>query len=423
MNTTIDYARVLDQKDQLGHFRDEFYSKEDTIYLDGNSLGLLSKRSEESVYHLLNSWKDYAIEGWMNGLTPWFYLSEELGSKMGQLIGANEKEVIVTGSTTSNLHQLLATFFNPTPTRNRILADELTFPSDIYAMKSQLKLKGLSPSEHLIQVESKDGYILDEQDIIEAMDNSIQMVILSSVLYRSGQLLDMKRLITAAHERGILIGFDLAHSIGVIPHDFNELQPDFAFWCNYKYLNSGPGSVGGLYVNERHFGKEPGLAGWFSSNKEKQFDMEHVLQFEHHAGAFQVGTPHILSLAPIIGSLELFQEAGMKNVHEKSLALTSYFMELIEQELTQYSFKIINPREDNKRGGHVCLHHQEAASICKALRSHQVIPDYREPNLLRLAPIAFYNKYEEVWKTVEILKEIMEKEEYRLYKNERNVIA
>ncbi len=423
MKYTIDYARDLDQKDPLSHFKNEFYTKEDTIYLDGNSLGLLSKRAEKNVLTLLNTWKDYSIEGWMNGPKPWFFLSEELSANMAPLIGAKEKEVMVTGSTTVNLHQLVGTFFNPTKSKNKILADELTFPSDIYAIKSQLKLKGLSPKKHLIQVKSRDGYTLDEEDIIDAMDNDIQLIILSSVLYRSGQLLDMKKLINAAHQRGILIGFDLAHSIGVIPHNFNELKPDFAFWCNYKYVNSGPGSVGGLYVNERHFGKEPGLSGWFSSIKEKQFDMDHELSHEHHAGAFQIGTPHILSLAPIVGSLELFHEAGITNIHNKSKALTSYFMDLIDHELASYKFTIINPREDSKRGGHVCLNHEEAASICKALKSHNIIPDYREPNLIRLAPIAFYNTFEDLWKTVQILKEIMDKEEYRQFKNKRDVIA
>lgn len=423
MKYTIEHARELDQKDTLSHFRDEFYIEEGTIYLDGNSLGLLSKRAESSVLQLLKSWKDYGIEGWMSGTSPWFYLSETLGAKMASLIHAKENEVIVTGSTTVNLHQLLATFFKPIGTRKKIIADELTFPSDIYAIKSQLKNKGLSPDEHLIRVKSRDGYTLHEEDIIQAMTEEVSLIILSSVLYRSGQLLNMKRLVEAAHEKGILIGFDLAHSIGVIPHSFKEIKPDFAFWCSYKYVNGGPGAVGGLYVNECHFGTEPGLAGWFSSVKNKQFDMKHELEHEHHAGAYQIGTPHILSIAPILGSLELFEEAGIHTLRAKSLIITDFLMKLIEQELEPYDFTIINPREDKLRGGHVCLHHDEAASICKALKAYQVIPDYREPNLIRLAPIAFYTSFEEVWKVVQIVKDIMEKEVYKQYKNEREVIA
>jgi kynureninase len=423
MQYTLDYAKELDQQDHLSHYRNEFYTKEGTIYLDGNSLGLLSRRAEESVHLLLESWKEHAIEGWMNGQYPWFYLSEDLGAKMASLIGAKEKEVILTGSTTVNLHQLLATFYRPTDTRTKIVADELTFPSDIYAIKSQLKLKGLSPEEHFVQVKSRDGFLLDEEDIINALDEEVFMVVLSSVLYRSGQLIDMKKLVNAAHQRGVIIGFDLAHSIGVIPHQFQEIQPDFAFWCTYKYVNSGPGSVGGLYINERHFGIEPGIAGWFSSIKSKQFDMEHDLQHEHDAGAFQIGTPHILSVAPLVGSLELFQEAGIKRIREKSLLITDYLMNLIDKELSPFSFTIINPREDHRRGGHVCLHHHDAASICKALKSHHIIPDYREPNLIRIAPIAFYTSFEEVWNTVQIIKKIMLQKEYKNFKNERDVIA
>jgi kynureninase len=423
MQYTIDFAKEQDKQDLLSAYRNEFYIKEGIIYLDGNSLGILSKRAEDSVQTMLQSWKEYAIEGWMNGEHPWFYLSENLGARMAGLIGAKENEVIVTGSTTINLHQLLASFYSPSTGRTKIIADELTFPSDIYAMKSQIKLKGLSPEEHLIQVQSNDGYLLNEDAIIEAMDENTSIVVLSSVLYRSGQLLDMKKLVEAAHERGILIGFDLAHSIGVIPHDFGHIQPDFAFWCNYKYVNSGPGSVGGLYVNEKHFGMEPGISGWFSSKKDKQFDMEHELNFEHHAGAFQVGTPHILSIAPIIGSLQLFEEAGIENIRNKSLKLTNFLINLIDQELTSFDFTIINPRADEERGGHVCLHHSEAASVCKALKSRGIIPDYREPSLIRLAPVSFYTSYEEVWRAVQILKGIMVQGEYKEFKNTRNVIA
>ncbi|MBM7659583.1 kynureninase [Bacillus mesophilus] len=423
MQYTLDFAKDLDKQDLLSTYRNEFYIKEGIIYLDGNSLGLLSKRAEDSVKNMLESWKEHAIEGWMNGENPWFFLSENLGSKMAGLVGAKENEVIVTGSTTINLHQLIASFYNPSTGRTKIIADELTFPSDIYAMKSQIKLKGLSPEEHLVQVKSNDGYLLNEDDLIAAMDENTSLVILSSVLYRSGQLLDMKKLVEAAHERGILIGFDLAHSIGVIPHDFANIQPDFAFWCNYKYVNSGPGSVGGLYVNEKHFGVEPGISGWFSSKKDKQFDMEHELNYEHHAGAFQVGTPHILSIAPIIGSLQIFEEAGIDKIRRKSLQLTNFLMMLIDSELTNLDFTIINPRVDEKRGGHVCLHHSEAASICKALKAHGIIPDYREPSLIRLAPVSFYTSYEEVWRAVQVLKEIMVQGDYKKFKNTRNVIA
>src|SRR5699024_10525498 len=252
--------------------------------------------------------------------------------------------------------------------RTRIVADELNFPSDIYALKSQLALKGFDPDEELIRVKSKDGHTLKTADIITHMTDDVALIVLPSVLYRSGQILDMKTLTAEAHKRNILIGFDLCHSIGAIGHHLSDWGVDFAFWCTYKHLNGGPGSVGGLYVHRRHLGKIPGLAGWFSSNKEKQFDMEHELTPAGDAGAFQIGTPHVLSAAPLIGSLEMFQEIGIEQIRQKSLRLTAYMMELIEGELGYYGFKIVNPLNDTERGGHIFLEHPEAARICKALK-------------------------------------------------------
>ncbi|WP_188455170.1 kynureninase [Virgibacillus oceani] len=422
MNTEKTYAAYLDQQDDLKSFRDEFYIPNNTIYFDGNSLGLLSKRAEQSVESILNSWKRYAIDGWSEGAQPWYYLSEKLGSMSCELVGAEPEEVVVTGSTTTNLHQLVASFYNPEGRKTKILADELNFPSDIYALKSQLKLKGYDTS-HLIQVKSQDGNTLNTQSIIAAMTDDVALIVLPSVLYRSGQILDMKTLTYEAHKRGIIIGFDLCHSIGSIPHHLSEWGVDFAFWCNYKHLNGGPGSVASLYVNKKHFGNEPGLAGWFSSDKEKQFDMEHTLTPAQNAGAYQIGTPHLLSSAPLLGTLELFQEAGIKRVREKSLRLTNYLMELIEAELSGYGFTIANPKDDAARGGHVFLEHKEAARICKALKTDGVIPDFRTPNGIRLAPVALYNTFREVWQTVKILKTIMVEERYNKFENKRGVIA
>jgi kynureninase len=420
---SLDYARELDQKDPLAKFRDRFYIPEGTIYLDGNSLGLLSKEAERAVLELINTWKTYGIDGWTQGEHPWFYLAETLGRLTAPLVGAHPSEVVVTGSTTVNLHQLVATFYHPQGKRTKILADELNFPSDIYALQSQLILKGLDPEEHLIRVKSRDGRTLEEEDLIDAMTDEVALIVLPSVLYRSGQLLNLKRLTLAAHERGIPIGFDLCHSIGAIPHALSEWDVDFAFWCTYKYLNGGPGSVAGLYVHQRHFGRLPGLAGWFSSDKEKQFDMEHVLTPAQDAGAYQMGTPHILSMAPLIGSLQLFQEAGIEAIRQKSLKQTRYMLNLIQHELDGYGFAIGNPLEDERRGGHVLLEHPEAARICKALKAHGIIPDFRSPNGIRLAPVALYNRYEEVWHTVQILKRIMDEELYKQYSNTREVVA
>ena len=420
---SAEFAALLDREDCLGHFRQEFYLRPDSIYLDGNSLGLLSKRAEKTLLESLADWKENGIDGWMEGKHPWFYLSEKLGELTAPLVGALPEEVIVSGSTTVNLHQLVATFYKPEGKRTKILADELNFPSDIYALQSQLRIHGYDPDTHLIRVKSRDGRFLDEDDLIEAMTDEVALVVLPTVLYRSGQILDMKRLTRAAHERGIMIGFDGCHSIGAIPHSFSDWGVDFAYWCSYKHLNGGPGAVAGLYVNSKHFGKKPGLAGWFGSRKDKQFDMEHILTPAETAGAYQIGTPHVLSLAPLLGSLEMFAEAGIENIRDKSLKINRYLMDLIEHEIAGAGFKIGSPDEDFKRGGHVSLEHTEAARICKALKEKGIVPDFRAPNIVRLAPVALYTSYSDVWNSVQVLKEIMDKKLYEKFSNQRGVIA
>lgn len=422
-STSLNYAKKLDEQDVLGIYRQEFYVKQDVIYMDGNSLGLLSKRAEKSVLKFLDSWKQYGIDGWTKGEHPWFYFPETLSEMCAPLVGTSKEEVIITGSTTANLHQLVASFYRPDGKRTKIVVDELNFPSDLYAVSSQLSLHGLDAEEHMILVKSRDGYTLQEEDIIEAMTDDVALIVLPSVLYRSGQVLDIQLLTEAAHERNIVIGFDLCHSIGSVPHELDKWGVDFAFWCNYKHLNGGPGATGGLYVNRKHFGRKPGLAGWFGSDKEKQFDLSTQMIPASDAGAYQIGTPHILSSAPLLGSFEMFGEVGMDAIREKSLKLTDYMMMLIELELSEYNFKMANPREPEKRGGHVFLVHEEAARICKALKENLVIPDFRSPNGIRLAPVALYNSFEDVWKTVQILKMIMGEELYKKYENKRDVVA
>ncbi len=423
MERTRKTAERWDQEDDLSRYREEFYLPEGQIYLDGNSLGLMSKRAEQTCLDVLNSWRKCGIDGWTSGRYPWFSLSEELGKKSAPLVGADPAEVIVTGSTTVNLHQLLATFYRPEGKRTKILADSLTFPSDIYAMQSHLRLHGLDPGKHLIQVASRDGQLLDEEDLIAAMTDEVAIIVLPSVLYRSGQVLDMKRLTEAARKRGIFIGFDLCHSVGAIPHHLHDWGVDFAFWCNYKYLNGGPGAVASLFVHDKHHGGRPGLAGWFSSDKRVQFDMDHRLVPAADAGAYQIGTPHILSLAPLIGSLEMFNDAGIDLIRKKSLKQTRFLMELVEQELGEWRFAMGNPIEDERRGGHISLAHREAVRICKSLKEKGVVPDFRPPDVIRLAPVALYTSYTEIWEAVRILKEIMETKDYRRHKARREVVS
>lgn len=421
--STKDHAKALDSLDDLARFRDEFYLEDGVIYMDGNSLGLLSVRAEKAVIEVLNDWKKLGIRGWTEGGRPWFYLSERLGGMAAPLVGAAPEEVVVTGSTTTNIHQLVSTFYQPEKDRTKILATGLDFPTDIYALKSQLQLRGFDASEHLIRVESRDGRISDEDDIVAAMSGEVALVFLPTVIYRSGQLLDIEYLTRAAHERGILIGYDAAHSIGSVPHSFSDWGVDFALWCSYKHMNGGPGAAAGLYVNRRHFGRLPGLSGWFGSDKSRQFDMEHEFVPAGSAGAYQIGTPHVLSVAPLLGSLEMFAEAGIERVRAKSLKINRYLVDLIQAELDGMGFSIETPLQDERRGGHIALEHKEAARICEALKEEGVVPDFRAPNVIRLAPAALYTSYTEVWEMVQALKNIMIDHRYEKYENQRGVVA
>ena len=408
-------AQILDREDALSDFRQRFYLLEKKIYMDGNSLGLLSEDAEEVLHRLIDQWKRMGINGWLEAKPRWYDYAEELGKRQSALVGALPEEVIISSSTTVNLHTLVGTFYHPQGKRRKILADELNFPSDIYALKSQIKLKGLDPNKNLILVKSRDGRFLEEEDIVRAMDDKTALILLPGVLYRSGQLLNIEYLTKKAREKGIPIGFDCSHSVGAVPHYFDRWDLDFAFWCNYKYMNNGPGGVASLFINKRHFSKGPSLAGWWGYRKDKQFDMSLDFEKAKGAGGWQIGTPHLLSLAPLEGSLKIFCEAGMEKIREKSVQLTSYLIFLIRLlGLTDYHyhFSIGSPLDKKRRGGHVAIEHDDAARINKALKNRGIIPDFRYPNIIRLAPIALYNTFYEVWQVVEALKEIIDRKEH-----------
>lgn len=420
------FAHKLDQKDSLASFRDRFYIPDNTIYMDGNSLGLLSKDAEYSVTRIMNEWRDLAIKGWLQAKTPWFYLAEEIGKKVANIVGAKPEELIMTGTTTVNIHALLSSFYKPEGPRTKILADELNFPSDIYALKGQIKLRNLDPQENLILTPSEDGYVLDEDRIVELMTDQVAVAFLPSVLYRTGQLLDMEYLTRKAHEKDIMIGFDCSHSAGLVPHQFNKWGVDFAVFCSYKYLNGGPGCSAFLYVNETHFGKEPLLAGWFGNNKDTQFNMSLNFEPADTAGAWQISSPGILGSAPMEGSIDLINEAGIQRIREKSKKLTSYLVFLIQEYLSTkpYNFKIVSPEDPESRSGHIAITRKnELYRINEALKSKGVIPDYRPPGLIRLAPSPLYNSFEDVWNVVQYLKGIIDASEYENFSSERDAIS
>ncbi|UCG01800.1 MAG: kynureninase [Candidatus Heimdallarchaeota archaeon] len=411
--TTEKYAKNLDLEDPLAKFRSRFFIPKDTIYLDGNSLGLFPRDAEKCILRVMKEWKTLGIQGWFESERPWWYYGENLGAIAAPLVGAEPNEVVATGTTTINLHSLVSTFYHPKGKKTKILADELDFPTDIYALKSQLKLKGLNPEEHLVLAPS-NGRFFDEKKIVELMTEEIALVMLPSALYRSGQLLDMAYLTKEAHTRDIPIGFDCCHSVGAVPHYFDDWGVDFAVWCSYKYLNSGPGGTAFLYINKKHFNKDPGLTGWFGYVKEKQFEM--LLDFEHakSAGGWQMSSSNILCSAPIEGALDVMLEAGIERIREKSIKLTEYLIHLTDHLLAEspYNFEVGTPRDPDRRTGHIALEHDEAFRISEALKARGVVTDYRPPNIVRVAPVALYNTYHEVWKIVQILQEIIDNREY-----------
>ena len=424
-----EHARQLDHDDPLRGFRAHFHPlPAGQIYLDGNSLGLLPLAAEASVQRALDAWKTLAIGGWLDAAPPWFTLAERLAARVAPLVGARPGEVVVANSTTVNLHQLLGTLHPPAgrDARTKILAFADEFPSDLHAIASHLRGRGLDPAQHLTLVPSGADGLLDEDAVLRAFadDPGVRLAVLPAVVYTTGQLLDLPTLTAGAHRAGVVIGFDLSHSIGVVPHTLNGDGADFAFWCHYKYLNAGPGAPGGLYLHARHAGRPPGLAGWWGAHKERMFDMSREHDPADGAAALQIGTPTILGLAALDGALDATEAAGITAIRRKSLALTAYLMAQLAARLpfAEGAFRFANPPSDHRRGGHVALAHPEGARLCRALKDAGVITDFRPPDIVRLAPVPLYNTFEECHETVDRLGRILAERTYLNYPTERALV-
>ncbi len=372
------------------------------VYLDGNSLGPLSYAAQAATERRLKQWQHLAVGGW----DEWFGLAERLSPALARLVGAKSEEVIATGSITSNLHALLATFYRPGGARRNLLATCLDFPSDLYALSAWAERLGGT----LKLVPSRDGHTLHDDDVRAALTPDIALAVLPTVLYRSGQLLDVTALTRHAHDAGALIGWDAAHSIGALPHAFHDAGVDFAVWCSYKYLNAGPGAPGGLFVHERHFDRTPGLPGWWGHDKASQFEMAPTFRKAAGAGAYQQGTPSIVALGGLEGALGIFEEVSIGAVRTRSLELTAYLIALADEHLPECVVK--TPRDPTRRGGHVVLAHPDARLLSLALRQRRIVPDYRSPDLLRLAPVALYNTEAELDETVRVLRGLLESGAY-----------
>ncbi|KAJ0175349.1 hypothetical protein K1T71_009490 [Dendrolimus kikuchii] len=417
LKNTADFAILLDNNDPIGHFRKRFYIKKGVIYLCGNSLGLASKDAEEHLEDVVIKWKEEGVKIWAVDDSKYLQYASKLSELMAPLVGANADEITIVGCTTLSIHQAICTLYEPTKFRYKILVDDLNFPTDRYAVDGQVRLKGFDPKDAVKVIKSRDGKFIDENDIIDGITDDVALILLPTVLYRSAQVLDMQKVTKAAKKSGVIIGWDLCHAVGAIEIDLKTIDADFAIWCTYKYLNGGPGSPAALYMNRRHFKKLPGLAGWYGNKLQTQFLLRQEFEHEQSASGLQIGTPTLFSMAPLEGALKIFNEAGIKNIRKKSLHITGYLMYLIETKLVQYRFSIGNHKDDAKRGGHICLEHDEAFRISVALKSKNVVVDFREPNVIRLTPAALYISYQEMYDLVDILEDIMKKELYKQFSN------
>ncbi|MDY8138607.1 kynureninase [Aquimarina sp. 2201CG5-10] len=416
--TSLAYAKELDQKDKIGHYRDQFHiPKDDTgkdwIYMCGNSLGLQPKTTKEYVQQELDDWANYGVEGHFEAKTPWMPYHEFLTDAMAKVVGAKPLEVVIMNTLTTNLHLLMVSFYQPTKTKYKIVIESDAFPSDRYAVESQLRFHGFDHEEGLIEWKPREGEELlrmdDLETILDQQGDEIALLLIGGVNYYTGQFLDIKKIADLGHAQNCMVGIDLAHGVGNIKPELHHSGVDFAAWCTYKYLNSGPGSLGGLFVHEKHaHNKElKRFAGWWSHNKDTRFNMRQDFDVMPGAEGYQLSNPPILSMAAIKASLDIFEKVGMDVLREKSVALTGYLESLIN-EIDTDRIKIITPTIPEERGCQLSIQVKNAdKSLHQKLTDHHIITDWREPDVIRFAPVPLYNSFEDVYKMVEILKTLL----------------
>lgn len=416
---TLEFARLQDREDPLKHFRSRFFIPQhnnvDAVYFTGNSLGLQPKKTIDYINQELEDWAALGVIGHVNARNPWVSYHEQFAAPIAKLVGAQPNEVVVMNQLTANLHLLLTSFYRPDGKRYKIICEAKAFPSDQYALASQVRLHGLEPHEAIIQLSPAEGaYSINTEAIVSAIrehGDSVALVIMGGVNYYSGQVFDMEAITAAAHEAGAYAGFDLAHAIGNIPLQLHHWKVDFACWCSYKYLNSGPGGVAGIYIREDHAQDTalPRLAGWWGTNKQNRFRMEPDFDPIPTAEGWQLSNAPVLSMAAHKAALQLFEEAGMEALVKKSGRLTGYLfycLDEINREQHHTVVQVITPRD-----AHGCqvsmLMLEKGRAVFDALITAGVIADWREPNVIRIAPVPLYNTFEEVWTFGNIIKTLL----------------
>ena len=409
---SLAYAQKQDAVDPLKDFREKFYMPnfhEKTVrYFTGNSLGLQPKSTKEYIVEELDAWAKYGVEGHFLAKKPWFSYHENLTNKIANVVGALPLEVVVTHSLTTNIHLLMVSFYQPKGKRTKLICEAKAFPSDQYALETQVKFHGLNIETDLIEIAPREGeHLIREEDIlakIEEVGEELALVMIGGVNYYTGQLFDMKKITEAAHKVGAYAGFDLAHAAGNINLQLHDWGVDFAAWCSYKYLNSSPGGVSGLFVHDRHAYKPelPRFAGWWGYDKETRFLMNPGFNPMKGAEGWQLSNAPVIGMAAHLASLDIFEEAGMERIGTKRDLLTAYLEFIIddisERNKEKCSFEIITPRDKTKRGAQLSiLAHGQGKALFDTLSDEGVVADWREPNVIRVAPAPLYNSFEDVF--------------------------
>lgn len=413
--TDIEFARKADAADQLAGFKKQFHfpqkNGKDVIYFCGNSLGLQPLDVEAAVQTELNTWKEQAVGGYFGGTNPWLFYQEYLKPSLAKIAGCQESEVTVMNTLTVNLHLLMLSFYRPTPVKYKILMEAGAFPSDQYAVETLVRHFGLDPAVCIVELSPEKGEktLRTEaiSDLIHKEGDSLAMVMFGGINYYTGQLFDMQKITKAAHEVSAIVGFDLAHVAGNVPLALHNWGVDFAVWCSYKYLNGGPGAVGGVYVHERYATDPltPRLGGWWGNEEKTRFKMEKGFIPKTNAGGWNISTAQVFNTVCLKASLEMFDKAGIDNIRAKSIALTAYLEYLLYQ-LPGLSFEIITPADPNSRGAQLSLFFSaRGKEIHDKMIENGIVVDYREPGVIRVAPAPLYCSFEDVYRFYEILRD------------------
>lgn len=414
---SLSAAQELDRLDPLKDFRKEFVfpearSKEGPLYFAGHSLGLMPKKAKQYITEELEAWGRYGVEGHFEGQHPWLPYHENITGSFARLVGAKESEVVAMNTLTVNLHLMMVSFYRPTAKRFKILIENNTFPSDKYAVDSQARFHGFDPQSAIVEIKPRAGEMdVREEDLlaqIKQLGDSLSLVLLGNCNYLSGQNFDFKKVTTAAHEIGALAGFNLAHGAGNLLLELHNWEVDFAVWCSYKYLNSGPGGIAGAFVHENHLGPKdlPRFEGWWGQNKKTRFKMGPQFDAIPTVEAWQLSNPPIFQLASLRASMELFDQATIGALRKKGDRLTSYFQNQIESHLKE-EVSVVTPPLPN-RGSMLCLRFKSSPQKwMKTLRERDVFVDFREPDIIRATPVPLYNSYEDVFKLVQTFKEVI----------------